>query len=125
MTVIEAAGLVAMPGIIDTHSHIAIQGGVNEFSLSVVPEVRVKDVVTGDDVVDLPGPGRRDDHRPAPARLGQHDRRPGRRDQAAVRQAGPRPDHPGRAPGGEVRPRRERDPRRAAGSPTPGWASRP
>ena len=50
VTVIEAAGLVAMPGIIDTHSHIAIQGGVNEFSLSVVPEVRVKDVVTGDDV---------------------------------------------------------------------------
>ena len=50
MAVIEAAGLVAMPGIIETHSHIAIQGGVNEFSLSIVPEVRVKDVVTGDDV---------------------------------------------------------------------------
>ncbi len=50
ITVIEAAGLVAMPGIIDTHSHIAIQGGVNELSLSIVPEVRVKDVVTGDDV---------------------------------------------------------------------------
>jgi imidazolonepropionase-like amidohydrolase len=48
--VIDAAGLVAMPGIIDTHSHIAIQGGVNEMSLSVVPEVRVKDVVIGDDV---------------------------------------------------------------------------
>ncbi len=48
--VIEASGLVAMPGIIDTHSHIAIQGGVNEMSLSIVPEVRVKDVVTGDDV---------------------------------------------------------------------------
>ncbi len=47
--VIEAAGLVAMPGIIDTHSHIAISGGVNEGSLSIVPEVRVKDVVTGDD----------------------------------------------------------------------------
>jgi imidazolonepropionase-like amidohydrolase len=47
---IDAAGLVAMPGIIDTHSHIAVQGGVNEGSLSVVPEVRVKDVVTGDDV---------------------------------------------------------------------------
>ena len=43
-------GLVAMPGIIDTHSHIAIQGGVNEHSLSIVPEVRVKDVVTGDDI---------------------------------------------------------------------------
>jgi len=48
--VIDATGLVAMPGIIDTHSHIAIQGGVNEGTLSVVPEVRVKDVVTGDDI---------------------------------------------------------------------------
>ena len=48
--VIDAKGLVAMPGIIDTHSHIAVQGGVNEGSLSVVPEVRVKDVVTGDDI---------------------------------------------------------------------------
>jgi imidazolonepropionase-like amidohydrolase len=47
--VIEAAGLVAMPGIIDTHSHIAISGGVNEGTLSIVPEVRIKDVVTGDD----------------------------------------------------------------------------
>ena len=47
---INAAGMVAMPGIIDTHSHIAVQGGVNEGSLSIVPEVRVKDVVTGDDV---------------------------------------------------------------------------
>ncbi len=38
-----------MPGIIDTHSHIAIQGGVNEGTLSIVPEVRVADVVDGDD----------------------------------------------------------------------------
>ncbi len=50
VAVIDAAGLVAMPGIIDTHSHIAIAGGVNEGTLSVVPEVRVKDVVTGDDI---------------------------------------------------------------------------
>ncbi|WP_435010991.1 amidohydrolase family protein [Tundrisphaera lichenicola] len=49
VTVIDATGMVAMPGIIDTHSHQAIQGGVNEMSLSIVPEVRVKDVVTGDD----------------------------------------------------------------------------
>jgi imidazolonepropionase-like amidohydrolase len=48
-TVIDGAGLVAMPGIIDTHSHLAVQGGVNEMSLSIVPEVRVKDVVNGDD----------------------------------------------------------------------------
>ncbi|WP_165245702.1 amidohydrolase family protein [Paludisphaera soli] len=50
VAVIEAEGLVAAPGAIDTHSHIAVQGGVNEFSLSVVPDVRVKDVITGDDV---------------------------------------------------------------------------
>ncbi len=49
VTVIDANGLVVMPGIIDAHSHMAIQGGVNEASLSIVPEVRVKDVVTGDD----------------------------------------------------------------------------
>jgi imidazolonepropionase-like amidohydrolase len=48
--VLRAAGLVAMPGIIDTHSHIAVQGGVNEGSLSIVPEVRIKDVVRGEDV---------------------------------------------------------------------------
>ena len=49
VTVIDATGMVVMPGIIDSHSHMAIQGGVNEASLSIVPEVRVKDVVTGDD----------------------------------------------------------------------------
>ncbi len=47
--VIDAKGLVVMPGIIDSHSHMAIQGGVNEMSLSIVPEVRVLDVVTGDE----------------------------------------------------------------------------
>ena len=92
--VINAAGMVAMPGIIDTHSHIAVQGGVNEGSLSIVPEVRVKDVVTGDDIAHLPGHRRRNDDRPAAARFGQYDRRPGRRHQAEVRQARPRPDHP-------------------------------
>ena len=85
--VINAAGTVAMPGIIDTHSHIAVQGSVNEGSLSIVPEVRVKDVVIGDDIGDLPGPGGRNDDRAVAARFGQHDRRPGRGDQAEVRQA--------------------------------------
>ncbi len=47
---IDAVGLFLMPGIIDTHCHFAIEGGVNEASLSVVPEVRVRDVVDGDDV---------------------------------------------------------------------------
>jgi imidazolonepropionase-like amidohydrolase len=47
---IDAAGMYLMPGIVDTHCHFAIEGGVNESSLSVVPEVRVRDVVDGDDV---------------------------------------------------------------------------
>ncbi len=50
MLVIDAAGMFVMPGIIDTHCHFAISGGVNEFSLSVVPEVRVRDVIDSEDV---------------------------------------------------------------------------
>ena len=50
VAVIDAAGLFVMPGIIDTHCHFAIAGGVNEFSLSVVPEVRVRDVIDSEDV---------------------------------------------------------------------------
>jgi imidazolonepropionase-like amidohydrolase len=50
MAVIDATGMFVMPGIIDTHSHFAVDGGVNESSLSVVPEVRVRDVVDGEDV---------------------------------------------------------------------------
>ena len=49
VAVVEAAGLFVMPGIIDTHSHFAVSGGVNEFSLSVVPEVRVRDVIDSED----------------------------------------------------------------------------
>jgi imidazolonepropionase-like amidohydrolase len=50
MPVIDAAGMFVMPGIIDTHCHFAVSGGVNEFSLSVVPEVRIRDVIEGEDV---------------------------------------------------------------------------
>jgi imidazolonepropionase-like amidohydrolase len=50
VAVLEAAGMFVMPGIIDTHCHFAISGGVNEFSLSVVPEARVRDVIASDDV---------------------------------------------------------------------------
>jgi len=50
ITVIDANGMFVMPGIIDTHAHFSISGGVNEFSLSVVPEVRVRDVINSEDV---------------------------------------------------------------------------
>ncbi|MBL8843838.1 MAG: amidohydrolase family protein [Planctomycetes bacterium] len=42
---LEAAGLFVMPGLIDCHSHAAIEGGVNEGTLSIVPEVRILDEV--------------------------------------------------------------------------------
>lgn len=45
VAVIEGDGLFVMPGIIDTHCHYAMTGGTNEFSLSVVPEVRVRDII--------------------------------------------------------------------------------
>ncbi len=41
--VIDGAGLTAMPGVVDQHSHIAMAGGSNEWTAPVVPEVRVID----------------------------------------------------------------------------------
>ncbi|HTI49977.1 MAG TPA: amidohydrolase family protein, partial [Planctomycetaceae bacterium] len=52
ITVIDAAGRFLMPGIIDTHSHIMFADGmkgVNEATLSIVPEVRVRDVIRTND----------------------------------------------------------------------------
>lgn len=48
--VMDARGKYLMPGIIDCHSHIAIQGGVNEGSLSVTAMVGVEDVVDPEDI---------------------------------------------------------------------------
>lgn len=50
MKVIDAKGMYVMPGIIDSHSHFAATGGINEFSLSVVPEIRIRDVIEGEDI---------------------------------------------------------------------------
>ena len=49
-TVIDAAGLFVMPGIIDAHSHIAVDGSVNELSLSVTAMVGIEDVLNPQDV---------------------------------------------------------------------------
>ncbi len=49
---IDLQGRYVIPGIIDTHSHIKITGGINESTLSIVPEVRIKDAVNTDDVAE-------------------------------------------------------------------------
>ncbi len=45
MPTIDLRGYCVMPGMIDPHSHLCSEGGLNEGSLSVTPEVRVRDVV--------------------------------------------------------------------------------
>src|ERR1700722_17626066 len=46
---IDAPGMVVMPGIIDCHSHIAIQGGVNEGSVSDTSMANILDVLNPED----------------------------------------------------------------------------
>jgi imidazolonepropionase-like amidohydrolase len=48
--VIDANGQFVTPGIIDCHSHIAIDGGVNEGSVSVSSMVNIADVLDSDDI---------------------------------------------------------------------------
>ena len=48
--VIDAAGQFVIPGIIDCHSHIAVDGGVNEGSISVSSIVNIADVLNPDDI---------------------------------------------------------------------------
>jgi imidazolonepropionase-like amidohydrolase len=48
-TVIDANGQYVTPGIIDCHSHIAIDGGVNEGSVSVSSMANIADVLNPDD----------------------------------------------------------------------------
>jgi imidazolonepropionase-like amidohydrolase len=48
--VVNAAGKHVTPGLIDAHSHLAIRGGVNEGTHAVTSEVRIEDVINGDDI---------------------------------------------------------------------------
>ena len=49
-TVIDAEGKFVTPGIIDCHSHIAIEGSVNEGSISVSSIANTADVLNSDDI---------------------------------------------------------------------------
>ena len=49
-TVIDASGKFLMPGIIDCHSHTAIEGGVNEGTVSDSSMVNIKDVIDPEDI---------------------------------------------------------------------------
>src|ERR1700722_5009190 len=48
--IIDAAGQYVIPGIIDCHSHIAVDGGVNEGSLSVSSMANIKDVINPEEI---------------------------------------------------------------------------
>src|ERR1700684_3198786 len=48
--VFDAAGQFVLPGIIDCHSHIAVDGSVNEGSVSVSSIVNIADVLNPDDI---------------------------------------------------------------------------
>jgi imidazolonepropionase-like amidohydrolase len=48
--VIDGAGKFVMPGIIDAHAHVAIDGGINEGTSPITPHVRIGDVIREDDV---------------------------------------------------------------------------
>jgi imidazolonepropionase-like amidohydrolase len=48
--VIDGTGKFLMPGIIDCHSHTAIEGGINEGTLSDSSMVNVKDIINPTDV---------------------------------------------------------------------------
>jgi imidazolonepropionase-like amidohydrolase len=47
---IDGAGRFVMPGIIDSHSHSAISGGINEGGPSVTAQCRVSDVLDPEDI---------------------------------------------------------------------------
>jgi imidazolonepropionase-like amidohydrolase len=49
-TVIDANGQWVMPGIIDCHTHIAVDGNMNEATVSVSSMVNIKDVINPEDI---------------------------------------------------------------------------
>ena len=113
-----------MPGIIDAHSHTAIEGGVNEGTESVTAEVRVARRHRPPRRQHLP-PARRRRHRPSTCSTArQRDRRPERGHQAALGQGARGADLQGGAARHQVRARRERRSARTSASPASSRATR-
>jgi len=50
VVVVDATGLHITPGLIDCHSHIATDGGVNESAQAVTAEVRIGDFIDASDI---------------------------------------------------------------------------
>jgi imidazolonepropionase-like amidohydrolase len=50
VTEVDVSGRWIAPGVLDAHAHIAIRGGVNEWTRNVTPEVTIEDEVDPDDV---------------------------------------------------------------------------
>lgn len=50
VTVIDGAGMHLVPGVVDTHSHIAIERGINEGTVSITADVTIEDVIDPDDI---------------------------------------------------------------------------
>ena len=50
VTVVDGTGKHLAPGVIDTHSHMAIEGGVNEGTLSITADCDISDTINPDDV---------------------------------------------------------------------------
>ena len=74
--VVDCAGRHLTPGIIDCHSHMATDGGVNEGTQAITAEVRIGDFIDATDVSiyrQLAGGVTVGEHL---ARFGQSDRRP-------------------------------------------------
>ena len=49
-TVLDASGMHLAPGVVDCHSHMAIERGINEGTLSITAEVTIQDSVDCDDI---------------------------------------------------------------------------
>ena len=49
-TVIDGVGKHVTPGLIDAHLHSGASGGINETGSAIVPEVRIADVITMDNI---------------------------------------------------------------------------